>query len=49
MKNKLIYGKRLLSGSTKKAAKGLLIYLDIGLPHRGSSALVDIAKMQELF
>ena len=33
-----------LSGSAKKAAKGQLIYLDIGLPHRGSSALVDILK-----
>lgn len=33
-----------LSGSAKKAAKGQLVYLDIGLPHRGSSALVDILK-----
>jgi len=33
-----------LSGSARKAAKGLLVYLDIGLPHRGSSALIDIMK-----
>lgn len=33
-----------LTGSAKKAAKGLLVYLDIGLPHRGSMALVDILK-----
>ncbi|WP_228351563.1 LuxR C-terminal-related transcriptional regulator [Variimorphobacter saccharofermentans] len=33
-----------LSGSTKKAAKGQLVYLDIGLPQRGSSALIDILK-----
>ena len=32
------------SGSTKKAAKGQLVYLDIGLPHRGSSSLIDILK-----
>lgn len=36
--------ERSLSGSAKKAAKGLIIYLDIGLPHRGSSSLVDIMK-----
>jgi LuxR family maltose regulon positive regulatory protein len=36
--------ERTLSGSAKKAAKGQLVYLDIGLPHRGSSALVDILK-----
>lgn len=33
-----------LSGSAKKAAKGMIIYLDISLPHRGSNALVDIIK-----
>lgn len=33
-----------LSGSAKKAAKGQLVYLDIGLPHRGSGALIDIMK-----
>lgn len=33
-----------LRGSAKKAAKGQLIYLDIALPHRGSSALIDIMK-----
>ncbi len=33
-----------LSGSAKKAAKGQLVYLDIALPHRGSSALIDIMK-----
>ena len=33
-----------LSGSAKKAAKGLLIYLDIGLPYRESSTLADIIK-----
>lgn len=33
-----------LCGSAKKAAKGLLVYLDIALPHRGSSALIDIIK-----
>lgn len=33
-----------LSGSAKKAAKGQLVYLDIGLPHRESSTLVDILK-----
>ncbi len=33
-----------LSGSAKKAAKGQLVYLDIGLPHRGSSTLIDTLK-----
>lgn len=33
-----------LSGSAKKEAKGQLVYLDIGLPHRGSSTLIDIIK-----
>ncbi|MDD3414037.1 MAG: LuxR C-terminal-related transcriptional regulator [Lachnospiraceae bacterium] len=33
-----------LRGSAKKAAKGLLVYLEIALPHRGSSSLVDILK-----
>lgn len=33
-----------LSGSAKKAAKGLVVYLEIGLPHRGSNALIDIMK-----
>ncbi len=33
-----------LSGSAKKAAKGQLVYLEIALPHRGSSALIDIMK-----
>jgi LuxR family transcriptional regulator, maltose regulon positive regulatory protein len=33
-----------LAGSAKKAAKGLLVYLDIALPHRGSSTLIDIMK-----
>ncbi|RDU24887.1 LuxR C-terminal-related transcriptional regulator [Anaerosacchariphilus polymeriproducens] len=32
------------TGSAKKVAKGWLVYLDIGLPHRGSMALVDILK-----
>ena len=36
--------EKTLSGSSKKAAKGLLIYLDIALPHRGSAKLVDILK-----
>ena len=33
-----------LRGSAKKAAKGQMVYLDIALPHRGSSALIDIIK-----
>lgn len=33
-----------LSGSSQKAAKGQLVYLEIALPHRGSSALIDIFK-----
>lgn len=33
-----------LTGSAKKAAKSWLIYLDIGLPHRGSMALADVLK-----
>ena len=33
-----------LSGSAKKSAKGQLVYLDIALPHRGSSALIGILK-----
>jgi LuxR family maltose regulon positive regulatory protein len=33
-----------LTGSAKKAAKSWLIYLDIGVPHRGSMALTDIFK-----
>lgn len=32
------------SGSAKKAAKGQLVYLDIALPHRGSSSLINILK-----
>ena len=36
--------ERTLSGSAKKAAKGQLVYLDIALPQRGSSALMDILK-----
>lgn len=32
------------TGSAKKAAKGQLVYLEIGLPHRGSSSLIDILK-----
>ena len=33
-----------LSGSAKKSAKGQRVYLDIALPHRGSSTLIDILK-----
>ena len=33
-----------LSGSAKKAAKGQLVYLDIALPHRGNSSLIEILK-----
>ena len=33
-----------MTGSAKKAAKSWLIYLDIGVPHRGSIALTDIFK-----
>ena len=33
-----------LSGSARKAAKGQLVYLDIALPQRGSSTLIDILK-----
>lgn len=31
-----------LTGSARKAAKSWLVYLDIGVPHRGSMALSDI-------
>ena len=33
-----------LKGSARKAARSWLIYLDIGIPHRGSVALLDIIK-----
>ena len=36
--------EKTLSGSIKKVAKGQLVYLDIALPHRGSSGLIDIMK-----
>lgn len=32
------------TGSEKKAAKSRLVYLDIGLPHRGSADMINIAK-----
>lgn len=34
----------ILTGSAKKAARSLLVYLDIAVPHRGSMALTDILK-----
>ncbi|HEX3075880.1 MAG TPA: LuxR C-terminal-related transcriptional regulator [Lachnospiraceae bacterium] len=33
-----------LTGSARKAASSWLVYLDIGIPHRGSIALTDILK-----
>lgn len=33
-----------LSGSEKRSAKSWLVYLDIGLPQRGSMALADVLK-----
>lgn len=33
-----------LTSSENRAAKSWLVYLDIGLPHRGSAALTDILK-----
>ena len=35
---------KLHTGSEKKAAKSRLVYLDIGLPHRGSEEMVGIIK-----
>lgn len=36
--------EKTLHASAKKTAKSWLVYLDIGLPHRGSMALTDILK-----
>ncbi|MDD2970244.1 MAG: LuxR C-terminal-related transcriptional regulator [Lachnospiraceae bacterium] len=42
--NELKQLEMTLSGTSKKAAQGQIIYLDIALPHRGSQDLVDILK-----
>ena len=32
------------TGSERRSAKGKILYLDIGLPHRGSDHMVEILK-----
>ena len=40
----LVKYEKNVEGSKKKAAKNMLLYLDIGLPQRGSKDLIDIFK-----
>lgn len=40
----LIKMEGTLSGSEKRSARGWLVYLDISLPQRGSTALADVLK-----
>ena len=37
------------TGSERRSAKGKILYLDIGLPHRGSDHMVEILKNAYLF
>lgn len=42
--NKLKEKEKILNGSRKRAAKGWIAYLDIGLPHRDNSGILDTIK-----
>ncbi len=42
--NELKKAENELSGSARKTARSWVTYLDIGIPHRGSMALLDVLK-----